>query len=113
MQARKETILNVFPGVDDRHRLVIAISQVGEEPSTLVLRQETHSSDVGWFVQSCVAVEPGQVAGLKMALSSRDMRASAPPTRTIATARSASPDHGRCPAPAIVRFDRAVANQAG
>ncbi len=54
---RKETILNIIPGVDDEHRLVIALEQDADAKSTLVLRQETHSDDVGWFLQSRVVVE--------------------------------------------------------
>lgn len=98
---RKETILNVFPGADDRHRLVVAVEQVGDASSTLVLRQETHSDDVGWFVQSRVAVESGQVAGLRMALGSGQARASQPAARDAR------------PLPAILRFESAVAHQAG
>ena len=59
---RKETILNIIPGVDDEHRLVIALEQDADAKSTLVLRQETHSDDVGWFLQSRVVVESDQVA---------------------------------------------------
>ena len=51
---------------------VIAVQQdTGEASSRLVLRQETYADDVGWFVQSFVAIEPEQVAGLKMALSAQ------------------------------------------
>ena len=96
---RKETILNVFPGADNQSRLVVAVEQVGDAKSTLVLRQETHAEDVGWFVQSRVAIESGQVAGLKMALSS---------SGGARIDRDAGP-----PLPAILRFDSNVANQAG
>ena len=55
---QNETILNVFPAADDLHRLVIAVQQEeGHAASRLVLRQETYADDVGWFVQSCVAIE--------------------------------------------------------
>ena len=70
----RETVLNVFPS-DDDNRLVIAIEQQENEPSRLVLRQETRADKVGWFVQSRVAVMPEQVAGLKMALSDQKTRA--------------------------------------
>jgi hypothetical protein len=101
MQVRKETILNVFPSSDPQHRLVIAIEQIGTSGSMLVLRQETHAEDVGWFVQSRVTVEPDQVAGLKMALSSGNAKTNHPPTRE------------NRPVPAILRFGEAIAHQAG
>ncbi|MEM9646283.1 MAG: hypothetical protein AAF989_14930 [Planctomycetota bacterium] len=66
---RKETILDVFPGTSDENRLVIATEQTGDEPGTVVLRQESFSEDVGWFVQNRVVIETCQVQGLKMALS--------------------------------------------
>ena len=74
LQVRKETILNIFPGADDSHRLVVVIEQVGDGPSGLVLRQETFAPDVGWFVQSQLPIEPCQVTGLKMALASRSAK---------------------------------------
>ena len=98
---RKETILNIIPGHDSQHRLVIALEQLGDAKSTLVLRQETHSDDVGWFVQSRVVVESDQVASLRMALGGDTGRASKPSARDTR------------PMPAIVRFDSVVTNQAG
>ena len=101
---QNETILNVFPAADDLHRLVIAIQQEeGHAASRLVLRQETYADDVGWFVQSCVAIEPEQVAGLKMALSSQ-----------AATRVKADRLHsGLSRVPAILSFDGALAGNAG
>lgn len=64
-----ETILNVFPGASDQQRLVLVRTKTICGLEHLVLRQETHSPDVGWFVQNQVAIEPGQVAGLKMTLT--------------------------------------------
>lgn len=101
---QNETILNVFPAVDDLHRLVIAVQQEEEQGSSrLVLRQESYADDVGWFVQSCVAIEPEQVAGLKMALSSQSA------TR-LKTDRF---DSGLSRVPAILSFDGALAGNAG
>lgn len=98
---QNETILNVFPAADDLHRLVIAVQQEnGQASSRLVLRQETYADDVGWFVQSCVAIEPEQVAGLKMALS------------TQATTFG-KPDRRGSSVPAILSFDGALAGSAG
>ena len=101
---QNETILNVFPAADDLHRLVIAVQQdEGHTASRLVLRQETYADDVGWFVQSCVAIEPEQVAGLKMALSSQSA------TRIKTDRRHSSLSR----VPAILSFDGALAGNAG
>jgi len=114
VNVQNETILNVFPTADDRHRLVIAIQQDSDsgnggsaprrsgQTSRLVLRQETHAEDVGWFVQSCVTIEPEQLPGLKMALSSTSTRKLHPPARQVPRV------------PALLRFDnRTAANHVG
>ena len=75
----RESVLNVFPSEDENSRLVIAVEQLEEGQSRLVLRQETRAEKVGWFVQSCVAVLPEQIAGLKMALSGGQARCIQPP----------------------------------
>ncbi|MCC7338078.1 MAG: hypothetical protein IT422_23555 [Pirellulaceae bacterium] len=66
---QNETILNVFSGASDQNRLVLVRSTTLCGLEHLILRQETHSADVGWFVQNQVVIEPGQVAALKMTLS--------------------------------------------
>ena len=101
LTVRKETILNVFPSNDESQRLVIAVEQQEAGPSRLVLRQESFSEDVGWFVQSRIAVEPEQIAGLKMSLTGQALKQIQPPARSIP------------PVPAILRFDRRAAGQAG
>ena len=98
---RKETILNVFPSSDDGNRLVIAVEQEPEAGSRLVLRQESFADDVGWFVQSRIAVEPEQVAGLKMALSGQAS------VKRLARA----PKMSRLPA--ILSFDGAASGHVG
>lgn len=107
---QNETILNVFPTADERHRLVIAVQQCPVArpgcdciagSSKLVLRQETFSPDVGWFVQSCVAVEPEQLPGLKMALTSTATRSIQPVPRKVPRV------------PAILRFDGAETASVG
>lgn len=65
----KEVILNVFPGTSDQNRLVLVQTTTICGLEHLLLRQETHAPDVGWFVQNQVAIEPEQVAALKMTLS--------------------------------------------
>ncbi len=98
---RNETILNVFPSHDESQRLVIAVEQETGRSSRLVLRQESYSPDVGWFVQSRVAVEPEQVAGLKMSLTGSPVRRLQPPARQVPRV------------PAILRFDHAATGTAG
>ncbi|MEM8668576.1 MAG: hypothetical protein AAGG48_13740 [Planctomycetota bacterium] len=73
---RQETVLNVFPGQDENQRLVIAIEQEPGQESRLVLRQESYSEAIGWFIQSRVAIEPNQVAGLRLALGGSTLGAS-------------------------------------
>jgi hypothetical protein len=98
---RTETILNVFPSEDEHQRLVVAIERVeGEAFDRLVLRQESFSSDVGWFVQSRIAVEPEQIPGLKMSLTGQLTKKNFRATRTTGSA------------PSILRFDRLAAGQA-
>lgn len=101
---QKETILNVFPSTDDLHRLVVAVQQDDGDPSSrLVLRQETFAEDVGWFVQSCVAIEPEQVAGLKMALSGPQSQRRQGKRKNATLSR----------VPAILSFNGALAGNAG
>ena len=66
---KNERILDVFPAADDLHRLVIALERSAASSDRLVVRQESFSTDVGWFVQSRVSIEPEQLAGLKAALT--------------------------------------------
>ena len=98
---QKETILNIFPSNDEMHRLVIAVEQDDDSSSRLVLRQETFSDDVGWFVQSRIAVEPEQIPGLKMSLTGSTMQRLQPAPREIPRV------------PAILRFDGAATTHAG
>ncbi len=97
---RQETILNVFPSKDESSRLVIAVEQWEDGSSRLVLRQESFSEAVGWYVQSRVGVEPEQIAGLKMSLTGQSIKGIQPSSRDVP------------PMPAIIRFDRAAASQA-
>jgi hypothetical protein len=97
---RHETILNVFPSKDESSRLVIAVEQWEDGSSRLLLRQESFSEAVGWYVQSRVGVEPEQIAGLKMSLTGQSIKGIQPPPREVPAM------------PAIIRFDRAAASQA-
>jgi hypothetical protein len=98
---RHETLVNVFPSEDNNKRLVIAIEHPEAGRRRLVLRQETRSEAVGWFVQSCIEVLPEQVAGLKASLSGRLV--------SQTSAAPATPDPRRD----IVSFSEAVAGRAG
>lgn len=72
------TILNVFPGESGVERLVLARELGDNGAAQLVLRQESRSPHVGWFVQSRIAIEPNQVAALKMTLTSNLVKESSP-----------------------------------
>ena len=93
----RETIINVVPSDDDDHRLVIAIEKTDDQQSRLVLRQESRSENVGWFVQSRVAILPDQVPGLKIAMSTNQTR------------RMQSSPKESSPIPAILSFEDALA----
>jgi len=108
MSVRKETILNIFPGADAQNRLVIATEQTGNAPGTLVLRQETHADDVGWFVQNRLVIESCQVPGLKMALSGGNAGVCAALGCQSGTCHSK-----RQPVATILPLNKAVAQQAG
>ena len=68
-----EQILQVLPAHCDNERLVIVLSSK-DGHSELVLRQESHSDDVGWFVQSRVVIQPEQFAGLKASITGNQVR---------------------------------------
>ena len=104
MQVGSETVLNVFPGSNECQRLVLVRSETAFGGETLLLRQESHSPDVGWFVQSCVTIDSSQAAALKMSLSPNSLR------RT-----SVSPLANGCgevSPPQILRFEEMAAKQA-
>ncbi|QDU31217.1 hypothetical protein ETAA8_63700 [Anatilimnocola aggregata] len=62
-----ETILSAIPALSDKERLVVVLVQL-PEGSRLELRQQSYGEGVGWFTQSTVQLEPGQVAQLKNSL---------------------------------------------
>lgn len=63
-------ILDVLPGSHDRLRLVIAAEKTLCGLEQLIIRRETFEPQVGWFCQSQVAIEPDQLASLKLLFSS-------------------------------------------
>ncbi|MEO1614814.1 MAG: hypothetical protein AAFV88_03130 [Planctomycetota bacterium] len=91
----QSTILNVFPSQCGNQRLVLVSDlDVATGTETLMLRQESRSPDVGWFVQSCISIEPDQAAALKMTLTSNLVQRQ--PIKTQS-------------APAVIAFPAAVA----
>ncbi|WP_254511526.1 hypothetical protein [Anatilimnocola floriformis] len=62
-----ETILSAIPALSDKERLVVVLVQ-SAEGSRLELRQQSYGEGLGWFTQSKVQMEPGQVAQLKNSL---------------------------------------------
>ncbi|WP_425617097.1 hypothetical protein NA78x_000767 [Anatilimnocola sp. NA78] len=62
-----ETILSAIPAQSDKERLIVVLVQKSEG-SRLELRQQSYGEGVGWFTQSTVQLEPGQVAQLKNSL---------------------------------------------
>lgn len=66
----QSTVLNVFPSQSTDQRLVLVQEWTDQGKRQLVLRQESRSEHVGWFVQSRIVIEPDQVSALKMTLTS-------------------------------------------
>src|SRR5437667_11145086 len=62
-----ETVLTAIPA-SDTERLVVVLVRSSEAGSRMELRQQSFSTGIGWFTQSTVQLEPGQVAALRNAL---------------------------------------------
>jgi len=62
-----ETVLTAIPA-SDTERLLVVLVQSPEVSSRMELRQQSFSTGIGWFTQSTVQLEPGQVAALRNAL---------------------------------------------
>jgi hypothetical protein len=62
-----ETVLSSIPA-SDVERLLVVLVQSTEHGSRMELRQQSFSKGIGWFTQSTVQLEPGQVAALRNAL---------------------------------------------
>ena len=67
MHSAKETVLSDIPALSDKERLLVVLIQ-SPEGSRLELRQQSFGEGVGWFTQSTVQMEPGQVAQLRNSL---------------------------------------------
>lgn len=65
--AATETVLTAIPA-SDVERLLVVLVQSKDHGSRMELRQQSFSAGIGWFTQSTVQLEPGQVAALRNAL---------------------------------------------
>jgi hypothetical protein len=63
-----ETVLSSLPASSDSERLLLVLVQSADAGSRIELRQQSFSKSIGWFTQSTVHLEPGQVAALRNAL---------------------------------------------
>jgi hypothetical protein len=63
-----ETVLTTLPASSETERLLLVLVQPADAASRVELRQQTFSKTIGWFTQSTVHLEPGQVAALRNAL---------------------------------------------
>ena len=62
-----ETVLTAIPA-SEAERLLVVLVQSPEHGSRMEFRQQSFSKGIGWFTQSTVQLEPGQVAALRNAL---------------------------------------------
>jgi hypothetical protein len=63
-----ETVLTTLPASSETERLLLVLVQPIDAGSRVELRQQSFSKSIGWFTQSTVHLEPGQVAALRNAL---------------------------------------------
>src|SRR5882724_5526835 len=69
MSLVSETVLTTIPA-SEVERLLVVLVQSSDHSSRMELRQQSFSKGIGWFTQSTVQLEPGQVAALRNALGS-------------------------------------------
>ena len=62
-----EIVLTAIPA-SETERLLVVLLQSPANGSRMELRQQSFSPGIGWFTQSTVQLEPGQVAALRNAL---------------------------------------------
>jgi hypothetical protein len=70
MNQPTETILTTIPAAVETERLLVVLVRTAESGSRMELRQQSFSKGLGWFTQSTVQLEPGQVAALRNSLGS-------------------------------------------
>jgi|GEM_PF-1294827 len=82
MHAAPETVLGILPAASDKERVLLVLVQTGDvgggSPTRMELRQQSFGEGIGWFTQSTVQLEPGQVADLRNTLG---MTTAAAPAR--------------------------------
>lgn len=71
-----EILLNTLAGESARSRVQVVLVQEEGAASRIELRQQSFGEGVGWFTQGTVALEPGQVAGLRGVLGTTGARQS-------------------------------------
>ena len=79
-----ETVLTAIPA-SDVERLLVVLVQSTDYGSRMELRQQSFSTGIGWFTQSTVRLEPGQVAALRNALGSGSQRSTTRLPREFST----------------------------
>lgn len=65
-----ETTLTSLPSVAPNERVLVVLVQLPGEGSHVEMRQQSYGEGIGWFTQSTIHLEPGQIADLKNALGS-------------------------------------------
>ena len=63
-----ETTLTSLPAAVENERILVVLVQNPGEGSHVEMRQQSFGEGIGWFTQSTIRMEPGQVAALKSAL---------------------------------------------
>ena len=100
-----DTILGVLPGAGADARTVVVLRRSAAGDTTVRLRSESFSGDVGWFVQGSVDLPPGQLGTLRDLLGAAGAvagRQHAPPRavlpfRDAATTRRSAAAAGEFP----------------
>lgn len=68
MTHRTETTLTSLPSTAPNERILVVLIQVPGEGNRVEMRQQSFGEGIGWYTQSTISLEPGQVATLKNAL---------------------------------------------
>jgi hypothetical protein len=85
-----ETVLSSLPSSSETERLLLVLVQSADSGSRIELRQQSFSKSIGWFTQSTVHLEPGQVAALRSSLGMTGGKASARLPREFSTVNPAA-----------------------
>lgn len=85
-----ETVLTTLPASTETERLLLVLVHPADATSRVELRQQSFSKSIGWFTQSTVHLEPGQVAALRNALGLTGNRAASRLPREFSTVTPAA-----------------------